>query len=151
VPFKKFFKARDPMGAVEWEKVEEASGLKLEQESRDRIHLFMKLYSSVGPLYSDTQSVLAKTAEKEIKSWLAATGRLWRALSPADTDLAELMPDVKNGVFPQEGSTPSATRPSSGSPQVSVTFIAAESSHTAIDTSTTRTGAHWRPLVSKVE
>src|SRR5260370_12167573 len=116
------------MGAVEWEKVEEASGLKLEQESRDRIHLFMKLYSSVGPLYSDTQSVLAKTAEKEIKSWLAATGRLWRALSPADTNLTALMPDVKNGVFPQERITPNTTRPGSSSLQATVTFIAAASS-----------------------
>src|SRR6267142_1518446 len=96
VPFKKSFKGRVRMGDAEWEKVEEASGLKLEQERRDRIHLFMKLYSSVGPLYSETQSILAKTAKKEIKSWHAATARLWRALSPADTDLTELMPEVKN-------------------------------------------------------
>ena len=84
VPFKKSFKARVQMGDAEWKTVEEASGLKLEQERRDRIHLFITLYSSVGPLYADTQSVLAKTAEKEIKSWQAATARLWRALSPAD-------------------------------------------------------------------
>lgn len=101
VPFKKFVKARVRMKEIEWTKVEEVSGLMLEEEKRDRIHLFMNLYSSVGPLYSETQSVLAKTAAKEIKSWHAATKRLWRALSPADTDLAELMPEVKNGVFPK--------------------------------------------------
>jgi hypothetical protein len=101
VPFKKSFKARARMRAADWEKVEKALGLKLDQEKQDRIQLFSSLYSSVGPLYSDTQSVLIKTAQKEIKAWHAATARLWRALSPADTDLAELMPDVKNGVFPK--------------------------------------------------
>jgi hypothetical protein len=107
VPFKKSFKARVRMRTAEWQKVEEASGLKLEKQTRARIRLFSNIYSSVGPLYSDTQSVLAKTAEKEIKAWRNATGKLWRALSPADTDLAELMPDVKDGVFPKlSGLTP---------------------------------------------
>jgi hypothetical protein len=107
VPFKKSFTAHIPMGAAEWKKVEDVSGLKLEPEKQDRIQLFNDLYSSVGPLYSGTQSVLAKTAKKEIKAWRAATGRLWRALSPEDKDLAELMPDVENGVFPNlSGLTP---------------------------------------------
>ena len=98
VPFRK---RSNGVARIKWKKVEDASGVKLDLKKRERIQVFSDLYSGVGPLYSQTQSVLAKPAKKEIKAWRDASRRLWRALSPPDTDLAELMPKMKNAVFPK--------------------------------------------------
>ena len=97
VPFRKFFRARVRMSAADWGKVEESLRLEFRGEQRDRIQFFSDLYSSIGPLYSDAQSVLVKTARAEIDAWRKATGRLWRALSPTDVDLVDLMPEMKDG------------------------------------------------------
>jgi hypothetical protein len=92
LPLKKIHKYEVRNGDDDWSEVEGRSGIALTPETREKIHLFTTAYANFGPLYSSRRSILSKDAGVAIESWLSATERLTKALTPPGTDLGEFMP-----------------------------------------------------------
>lgn len=74
----------------DWSEIEQTAGIKLPPETREKIHMFAELYSSIGPMYSPKQSILSKDVEVAITTWLATTETLIKSLTPADSDLNDI-------------------------------------------------------------
>ena len=94
LPLKRIQKYKVRDGQADWKIVEDLADIKLSKEIRNKIHFYTTAYSSVGPLYSPKQSVLAKDARSAIESWLLATNKLTLALTPTGADLGDFMPCV---------------------------------------------------------
>jgi hypothetical protein len=82
LPLKKIHKYEVRNSDDDWSEVKGRSGITLTPETREKIHLVTTAYSNFGPLYSPRRSVLSKDAGVAIKSWLSATERLTKALTP---------------------------------------------------------------------
>lgn len=99
VPLNRIYQYKVKVSDADWRKIETLGSIALTKESKAKILLITKIYSSFGPLYSPRQSILAKDAAAAIKSWIAASKKLTAALTPVGADLSNFIPKVDERLF----------------------------------------------------